>query len=640
VPIAAACLPALWHVWALIRLWRVQVPYPMDLEWMEGGALYHAWRFVHGQPIYGPPSQGFVPYPYPPLHFLGLAAVGSVAGFGYTAARLFSVACTIVAVVVLSRELWAHAKHRWIGAWLVVIGAGMVGASIPVLQGWYALIRNDALALVLPIVAASLCLAEKPSRARMLAIAGLLTASVYTKQTGVFFAAWIVLFLTLRNWRAGVTVAGAALIASILILNLLQFTSAGWFLRYMFLQANHQIIEARVPLGLWDITKTAPYLVVVPVAAAFLWGRGKLSRRTVLWTGMLVAAFPATLLPYMKAGGSSNNLIPIVFLAGPVALMLAIDVASLWERSPLRSLGTQAVLAVLIGLVLTWRTGFNPLGQAPSQELRGNAIQLRAWVASLSERGMVLDHPMLAIQTGKTSEQLHSMGIRDAADGRLPGINTAAFLRATQPDWIVVDQGWMDDGVRSAVNRYYQQTGTPPVSLRMPIATDLSPARLFQKKPPRLGAYTLFDFEQDTFDRWEISGTAFDQGPTVGLLKHQGLMRGFEGNKLANSYTKVDGDRATGEAVSPPFTIDRGFMSLLVGGGKGPDVCVELRADGKAVQRASGEESEALYEVIWSVGEYRGKEGRIALVDHSTVGWGHILADEIELFDLATEAAR
>ena len=421
------------------------------------------------------------------------------------------------------------------------------------------------------------------------------------------------------------------------MLETLQFTSGGWFLRYMLLQANHAVIESRVPLGLWEITKTAPYLVVAPIAAAFLWGRRKLPLRTVLWTGMLLAAFPATLLPYMKAGGSSNNLIPIVFLAGPVALMLVLDVASLWEGSPLRSLGTKAVLAVVIGLVLYGRTGFNPLGQAPTQDLREKAIQLRAWVASLSDRGMVLDHPMLAIQTGKTIEQLHSMPIRDAADGRLPGTNTAAFLRATRPDWIVVDQGWMDSEVRSAVTRYYEQVGTPPVTLRMPIATDVSPARLFRKKPARLGAYTLFDFEQETFARWEITGTAFVDGPTVGLRPQQGLVRGFEGKKLANSFT-TGGDQATGEAISPPFTIDRAFMSVLVGGGNGPDVGVELRVDGKTVQRSSGEQSEVLYEVIWSVGEVRGKEGHIVLADHSTAGWGHILADDIELFDLATEA--
>jgi hypothetical protein len=320
--------------------------------------------------------------------------------------------------------------------------------------------------------------------------------------------------------------------------------------------------------------------------------------------------------------------------------LLVVDVASLWPGNPGWRLSVEAALSVLLGLVLYWRTDVNPLAQAPSRDLREKAGQMRAWVASLSPRGMVLDHPMLAIQTGKTVEQLHSMPVRDAADGRLPSSNTAAFLRAVDPDWILVDQGWMDNEVRAAVTRYYEQVATAPVSLHMPIATDVSPARLFRKKAARVGIHTLFDFEQNTFEGWDITGTAFVQGPTVGLRKQQGLLRGFEGSKLANSYTAQAGDGATGQALSPPFTIDRAFIGLVVGGGNGPDTRVELRVDGHTVRQATGEQSEKLSEHIWSVAEYRGKEARIALIDQSTDGWGHILADEIQLFDLGAEPSR
>ena len=88
--VIALVLPAIRQIRNSSRVLRGQVPFPMDLEWMEGGALYHGWRFAHGEPVYGPPSQGFVPYPYPPLHFVVLALVGKLAGFDYAPARLVS----------------------------------------------------------------------------------------------------------------------------------------------------------------------------------------------------------------------------------------------------------------------------------------------------------------------------------------------------------------------------------------------------------------------------------------------------------------------------------------------------------------------------------------------------------------------
>src|SRR6185369_15339257 len=63
-----ALVPVLWHLAVLAQIFALRLTYPMDAEWMEGGELYHAWRWLHGQSIYGPPSQGFIPYGYPPFH--------------------------------------------------------------------------------------------------------------------------------------------------------------------------------------------------------------------------------------------------------------------------------------------------------------------------------------------------------------------------------------------------------------------------------------------------------------------------------------------------------------------------------------------------------------------------------------------
>src|SRR6266702_667106 len=65
--------------------------YPYDLEWMEGGMLCHALRFVDGQPLYAPPSLDFIPYLYTPLYPFALFVLGKLFGVGYVLARALSI---------------------------------------------------------------------------------------------------------------------------------------------------------------------------------------------------------------------------------------------------------------------------------------------------------------------------------------------------------------------------------------------------------------------------------------------------------------------------------------------------------------------------------------------------------------------
>ena len=76
--LAVLALPPLASVVTLARVFAARVDFPMDLQSMEGGSLYEAYRILHGMSLYGPPGDGFVPYGYPPGHPLLLAALGVV----------------------------------------------------------------------------------------------------------------------------------------------------------------------------------------------------------------------------------------------------------------------------------------------------------------------------------------------------------------------------------------------------------------------------------------------------------------------------------------------------------------------------------------------------------------------------------
>ncbi|WP_380166413.1 GH32 C-terminal domain-containing protein [Jannaschia sp. R86511] len=76
----------------------------------------------------------------------------------------------------------------------------------------------------------------------------------------------------------------------------------------------------------------------------------------------------------------------------------------------------------------------------------------------------------------------------------------------------------------------------------------------------------LADFEGGGYgDGWRSTGTAFGAGPASGTLPGQQQVTGYLGEGLVNSF--LGGDGPTGTLASPEFTIDRGWVNLLVGGG-------------------------------------------------------------------------
>lgn len=142
----------------------------------------------------------------------------------------------------------------------------------------------------------------------------------------------------------------------------------------------------------------------------------------------------------------------------------------------------------------------------------------------------------------------------------------------------------------------------------------------------------FFDFEDDSFARWQVAGDAFGTGPAHGTLTNQQPVTGFEGHGYANSYH--GGDKATGTLVSAEFTIAKPYLNFLIGGGNHPgSACVNLVVDGKVVKSATGTEFERLHWHSWNLFPWLKKKARLEVVDRQTGGWGHINADHFMLSD-------
>jgi non-lysosomal glucosylceramidase len=151
-------------------------------------------------------------------------------------------------------------------------------------------------------------------------------------------------------------------------------------------------------------------------------------------------------------------------------------------------------------------------------------------------------------------------------------------------------------------------------------------------RPHERTPIVLADFEGSGYGGWKAEGEAFGTHPAAGTLPDQNPVSGFEGKGLVNSY--LGGDDAMGRLVSPTFTIERPWITFLVGGGDKPGTaCMNLLVDGKVVRTATGKNTERLEPVSWDVKDLAGRRARLEIVDEAQGGWGHVNVDQIEMRD-------
>src|SRR5262245_30152441 len=163
---------------------------------MEGGMLHHALRFQTGAGIYHEPSIEFIPYLYTPLYPALLAMLGEVFGLTYTLGRVLSVLSLlgigVVAVISLCSPRSRHAAllPAVVG---VVLALGLFAAAYPFMEGWYDLVRADALFLFLTTagLVAAMHWADQGTgwrgHGRVAAIGAIFAFAFFTKQTGILY---------------------------------------------------------------------------------------------------------------------------------------------------------------------------------------------------------------------------------------------------------------------------------------------------------------------------------------------------------------------------------------------------------------------------------------------------------------------
>ena len=395
-----AAIAALWQVATLLFVFGSRIAYPMDLEWMEGGSLYHAHRLMLGQGIYVDPSEGFLPYPYPPLHFAVLALVGAFVGLDYWSGRAASIGLVMGAAWLLARCAARRAGGtRLDAAVFALIALGAVAAGFPGTGGWYDLARKDALAAALPIFAAVTAASGSLTRGRIVAVALLLTSAVYAKQTGLLFLPVVGVYVLSRDRRLGLELIGATALAGGAVLLGLQLATDGWFLHWVLLMGEHPISVERLVPNARALFELAPCLPAVAVLVLWLTHRGALSREALLWVGMLGAALAAALLPHLKPYVFINHSLPVALLSGPVTLIvLGAAISHSAVGSPLARWGRSLVYAAAVALL--WGGRWDAGAYVPDDEEWSRARSFERFLSELPGDVFLPNHPWQAVRTG------------------------------------------------------------------------------------------------------------------------------------------------------------------------------------------------------------------------------------------------
>jgi hypothetical protein len=632
--------PALWHVALEVRLFVARVRYPLDLEWLEGPVLYWTHRVMHGLPTFGPPEQGYLPLFHPPGHPVMLSLVGRVFGLDYTTGRAFSLAAFVFSAAVVVRSIARQERSRS-DAWLTgALAVGCALAAVPLIGGFYDLVREDMAAFAVCALAVALADADRPrlSRRRIAGLAAVLTLAVFSRATSVFFAVWIVLYVFFRHRPSGLLVALSSLSLGAIVLVYVQLRSQGWYWMYTIaVNQRHAAYWDRCVEGLRMIHGYAPFaLALLPAAIALALAR-RLSRRSVLWLGMAVFALPASLLPWSKRGGFYNDFLPIGFLIGPATVFLLMDGVHALSRYPrwagaLRWSGYVGLAAFLVVRARDPREAPDHQRLAPTAEETQRARTMNDLVAGLEGGVLVPRAPFLPVRHGDRAQQFSDMPYLDLVWSNFPGMNVGPYIDRIDARWALVTGGEVAHTAGEIAQRYQLERTiqNPPDTL---LGDDIALRYLLRKGDDQSGARVVFDFE-GPLTGWTSTGDAFERSPTPPGPSWQNYITGAVGHGVVNSYHPDKKDEATGTLVSPAFILDRRRLGLRVGGGWGGNTGVELRVGGRTAQRASTifRETEAMTRVVWDVSAFAGQSAQLVIIDQDRGYWGHVTCDDVVLY--------
>lgn len=142
-----------------------------------------------------------------------------------------------------------------------------------------------------------------------------------------------------------------------------------------------------------------------------------------------------------------------------------------------------------------------------------------------------------------------------------------------------------------------------------------------------------WDFDDWQMPGWSIQGDV-PEVPTWSTRKVFGVSRDEAFIGTCEDGNGGFDDRYTCTLTSPLFVCHKPKIKLLVGGGSGAGVYIELLdTSGKQLYVEHGHDSERMDERTWDMSRFHNQAVQIRIVDKETGGWGHINVGRIRCTD-------
>lgn len=453
----ALAIIALLYVGAVFLLASQRIPYPFELEWMEGGSLSHLARIMAGERLYVAPSLDFVPFLYPPLYYYCAAPLALIFGVGFTPLRLVSLLASLGTIGLIYRLVSRETAAPFAG----LLAAGLYAATFRVGGAWFDVARVDSLFLFWALLGAYGCrFAASPGA---MALAGAcLALAFFTKQTALVIAvpltiyvawtrpAWLKFFL--GAWL-GLVIGGSLALDAL---------HGGWYRYYVFDLVGGHALAGPLIVRFWTQDLVAPLAIALSVGGFYLvdgtWGD-----RRFMWAlgGALIGV---SWLGRMNFGGYDNVLLPafaavaIAFGLGTHTLRERLRTLSGDRRFPYRAFLHAVLLLQFIHLA------YNPLRQMPTLADKATGLAFVESLARLPGDVFLPHHPYLLALAGK-KDHAHGMAVievlwsRHRAGTHGLEADLLAALQQKRYSTLVLDGPFPDPAVQRAIDGSYRRVG-------------------------------------------------------------------------------------------------------------------------------------------------------------------------------------
>lgn len=138
------------------------------------------------------------------------------------------------------------------------------------------------------------------------------------------------------------------------------------------------------------------------------------------------------------------------------------------------------------------------------------------------------------------------------------------------------------------------------------------------------------DFEDGSFGKWVVEGSAFSYTPATEALDSN--IFGYKGSFFVAS--KNHGTTVNGHLTSSAFEIKKDYINFLLGGTSSPSAYVELLVEGENIvtSRPCGNNPSVLEWSSWDVSYYKGRKANIRIyADFNEQRKGFIMLDHVEM---------